>query len=127
MLNPDGRLWIDWLSGGLEDSGRTMSAADGERIVDHPKSVRRPACSTAKCMPSPGSTRSEATPWPRMRPSDASYIPRRPARIDCDLASDVNGMRGDPVFATIVQALPRLPQSKTRIVFAHSRSISQTG
>jgi type IV secretion system protein VirB11 len=33
MLNPDGRLWIDWLSGGLEDSGRTMSAADGERIV----------------------------------------------------------------------------------------------
>ena len=28
MLNPDDRL-----SGGLEDSGRTMSAADGERIV----------------------------------------------------------------------------------------------
>jgi type IV secretion system protein TrbB len=33
MLNPDGRLWIDRLSGGLEDTGRTMSAADGERIV----------------------------------------------------------------------------------------------
>ena len=33
MLNPDGRLWIDRLSGGLEDSGRMMSAADGERIV----------------------------------------------------------------------------------------------
>ncbi|WP_395697309.1 P-type conjugative transfer ATPase TrbB [Methylocella sp.] len=33
MLNPDGRLWVDRLSGGLEDSGRTMSAADGERIV----------------------------------------------------------------------------------------------
>jgi type IV secretion system protein VirB11 len=33
MLNPDGRLWIDRLSGGLEDSGRTLSAADGERIV----------------------------------------------------------------------------------------------
>ncbi|UVK50413.1 P-type conjugative transfer ATPase TrbB [Mesorhizobium sp. AR02] len=33
MLNPDGRLWIDRLSGGLEDSGRAMSAADGERIV----------------------------------------------------------------------------------------------
>jgi type IV secretion system protein TrbB len=33
MLNPDGRLWIDRLSGGLEDSGRVMSAADGERIV----------------------------------------------------------------------------------------------
>jgi type IV secretion system protein VirB11 len=33
MLNPDGRLWIDRLSGGLEDSGRTMSAIDGERIV----------------------------------------------------------------------------------------------
>lgn len=33
MLNPDGRLWIDRLSGGLEDSGRTISPADGERIV----------------------------------------------------------------------------------------------
>lgn len=33
MLNPDGRLWIDRLSGGLEDTGRMMSAADGERIV----------------------------------------------------------------------------------------------
>jgi type IV secretion system protein TrbB len=33
MLNPDGRLWVDRLSGGLEDSGRLMSAADGERIV----------------------------------------------------------------------------------------------
>ena len=33
MLNPDGRLWIDRLSGGLEDSGRAMTAADGERIV----------------------------------------------------------------------------------------------
>ena len=33
MLNPDGRLWIDRLAGGLKDSGQTMSAADGERIV----------------------------------------------------------------------------------------------
>ncbi|ATQ68888.1 MULTISPECIES: P-type conjugative transfer ATPase TrbB [Methylosinus] len=33
MLNPDGRLWIDRLSSGLEDSGCKMSAADGERIV----------------------------------------------------------------------------------------------
>jgi type IV secretion system protein VirB11 len=33
MLNPDGRLWIDRLSGGLEDTGLKMSAADGERIV----------------------------------------------------------------------------------------------
>ncbi len=33
MLNPDGRLWIDRLSGGLEDTGQWMSAADGERIV----------------------------------------------------------------------------------------------
>ena len=33
MLNPDGRLWIDRLSGGLEDTGQKMSAADGERIV----------------------------------------------------------------------------------------------
>jgi type IV secretion system protein TrbB len=33
MLNPDGRLWIDRLAGGLEDTGRTMSAPDGERIV----------------------------------------------------------------------------------------------
>jgi type IV secretion system protein VirB11 len=33
MLNPDGRLWIDLLAGGLKDSGQTMTAADGERIV----------------------------------------------------------------------------------------------
>src|ERR1700744_3253421 len=33
MLNPDGRLWIERLSGGVEDSGRTLSAPHGERIV----------------------------------------------------------------------------------------------
>lgn len=33
MLNPDGRLWIDRLSSGLFDTGETLSAADGERIV----------------------------------------------------------------------------------------------
>ena len=33
MLNPDGRLWIDRLAGGLEDTGARMSPADGERIV----------------------------------------------------------------------------------------------
>ncbi|WP_271605702.1 P-type conjugative transfer ATPase TrbB [Bradyrhizobium sp. CCBAU 11434] len=33
MLNPDGRLWIDRLLNGLMDTGETLSAADGERIV----------------------------------------------------------------------------------------------
>jgi Flp pilus assembly CpaF family ATPase len=33
MLNPDGRLWIDRLAGGLADTGERLSAADGERIV----------------------------------------------------------------------------------------------
>jgi P-type conjugative transfer ATPase TrbB len=33
MLNPDGRLWIDRLSNGLIDTGETLSAGDGERIV----------------------------------------------------------------------------------------------
>jgi type IV secretion system protein TrbB len=33
MLNPDGRLWIDRLSGGLEDTGSRVTAADAERIV----------------------------------------------------------------------------------------------
>ncbi|MET4483585.1 P-type conjugative transfer ATPase TrbB [Bradyrhizobium sp. F1.13.3] len=33
MLNPDGRLWIDRLSSGLTDTGASLSAADGERIV----------------------------------------------------------------------------------------------
>ncbi|MGR3439425.1 P-type conjugative transfer ATPase TrbB [Salipiger abyssi] len=33
MLNPDGRLWVDRLSEGLADSGKALSAADGERIV----------------------------------------------------------------------------------------------
>ena len=33
MLNPDGRLWVDRLTEGLADTGETLSAADGERIV----------------------------------------------------------------------------------------------
>ena len=33
MLNPDGRLWVDRLSGGLTDTGERLAAADGERIV----------------------------------------------------------------------------------------------
>src|SRR5260370_14252168 len=33
MLNPDGRLWIDRLSGGLEDTGCRIAPADAERIV----------------------------------------------------------------------------------------------
>ncbi|MER8779192.1 P-type conjugative transfer ATPase TrbB [Mesorhizobium sp. M0977] len=33
MLNPDGRIWVDWLSEGLADTGETMAAADGERII----------------------------------------------------------------------------------------------
>lgn len=33
MLNPDGRIWIDRLSIGLADTGETLPAPDGERIV----------------------------------------------------------------------------------------------
>jgi len=33
MLNPDGRLWIDRLADGLQDTGEHLSAEDGERIV----------------------------------------------------------------------------------------------
>jgi type IV secretion system protein TrbB len=33
MLNPDGRLWIDRLSGGLEDTGVRIPPSDAERIV----------------------------------------------------------------------------------------------
>jgi type IV secretion system protein TrbB len=33
MLNPDGRLWIDRLKGGLVDTGERLSVGDGERIV----------------------------------------------------------------------------------------------
>jgi type IV secretion system protein TrbB len=33
MLNPDGRLWLDRLSGGLEDTGCRVTPADAERIV----------------------------------------------------------------------------------------------
>ncbi|HQT62108.1 P-type conjugative transfer ATPase TrbB [Acidiphilium sp.] len=33
MLNPDGRLWIDRLSGGLEDTGVRIAPADAERIL----------------------------------------------------------------------------------------------
>ncbi len=33
MLNPDGRLWVDRLGEGISDTGMTLGAADGERIV----------------------------------------------------------------------------------------------
>lgn len=33
MLNPDGRLWVDRLGAGIADTGREISAADGERII----------------------------------------------------------------------------------------------
>jgi type IV secretion system protein TrbB len=33
MLNPDGRLWVDRLSGGLEDTSVRISPSDAERIV----------------------------------------------------------------------------------------------
>jgi P-type conjugative transfer ATPase TrbB len=33
MLNPDGRLWIDRLAGGLVDTGERLSPGDGERII----------------------------------------------------------------------------------------------
>jgi P-type conjugative transfer ATPase TrbB len=33
LLNPDGRIWVDRLGAGLSDSGATLSAAAGERII----------------------------------------------------------------------------------------------
>ncbi|MGD9658983.1 MAG: P-type conjugative transfer ATPase TrbB [Methylocystis sp.] len=33
MLNPDGRLWLDRLTSGLEDADASLSPEDGERIV----------------------------------------------------------------------------------------------
>jgi P-type conjugative transfer ATPase TrbB len=33
MLNPDGRLWVDRLGNGLADTGISVTAADGERII----------------------------------------------------------------------------------------------
>jgi len=33
MLNPDGKLWIDRLAGGLEDTGNRIPPQDAERIV----------------------------------------------------------------------------------------------
>jgi type IV secretion system protein TrbB len=33
MLNPDGKLWIDRLGEGVSETGDTMAAADGERII----------------------------------------------------------------------------------------------
>src|SRR5262245_33217481 len=40
MLNPDGRLWIDRLTGGLSDTGKRLSA---ERWRAH-RASRRPPC-----------------------------------------------------------------------------------
>lgn len=33
MLNPDGRLWVDRLGDGLEETGRRIEMADAERII----------------------------------------------------------------------------------------------
>ncbi len=33
MLNPDGKLWVDRLAGGLSNTGQTLSPEDGERII----------------------------------------------------------------------------------------------
>jgi len=33
MLNPDGRLWVDRVGAGLADTGESLAAADGERII----------------------------------------------------------------------------------------------
>ncbi|MGQ3672009.1 P-type conjugative transfer ATPase TrbB [Xanthobacter sp. TB0136] len=33
MLNPDGRIWVDRLAEGLEDTGERLTPEDGERIV----------------------------------------------------------------------------------------------
>ena len=33
MLNPDGRIWVDRLSEGLEDTGERLTPEDGERII----------------------------------------------------------------------------------------------
>lgn len=33
MLNPDGRLWLDRLTTGLDDTGARLPPADGERII----------------------------------------------------------------------------------------------
>ena len=33
MLNPDGRLWLDRLGEGISDTGLSLTAADGERII----------------------------------------------------------------------------------------------
>jgi len=33
MLNPDGRLWVDQLKGGLAETAESLAASDGERII----------------------------------------------------------------------------------------------
>src|SRR6476659_4699486 len=43
MLNPDGRLWVDRLSGGLADTGERLAAADGERFIRQVRGCR-PSC-----------------------------------------------------------------------------------
>ncbi len=44
MLNPDGRLWIDRLIGGLSDTGKRLSTEDGERIVRLVAHMSAPRC-----------------------------------------------------------------------------------
>lgn len=93
MLNPDGRLWIDRLAGGLEDTGERLSAADGERIIRlvahhvgaeiHPGSPRlsaelpgRGSDSRACCPQSwPGPPSRSAVPLSRCSRSATTWMP----------------------------------------------------
>src|SRR5690349_20922549 len=34
MLNPDGRIWVDRLAGGRQDTGETMEAEDALQVID---------------------------------------------------------------------------------------------
>src|ERR1700710_2206407 len=81
MLNPDGRLWIDRLAGGLIDTGERLSPNDGERIVRlvahhvgaevHPGSPR-----VSADLPEPGE-RFEGLPAPVV--AAAAFAIRKPA------------------------------------------------
>ena len=86
MLNPDGRLWVDRLSSGLEDTLRRIPAVDGERIVrlvatmSEPKRIPEARGSRQSCPRRVSASRGCCRLSSRRRPSRSENRPSRCSR-----------------------------------------------
>src|SRR3984893_16776198 len=108
MLNPDGRLWIDRLSGGLAETTERLSAPDGERIVrltartmyrTPPKTSSAPSPMTIILV----SRFIAATNAPTTRRRNTATEPRfKPKRLDSFLRNEDPSLRLQPDLRTLL-------------------------